>query len=61
MFMRVVTGGKFISPFEEHPTEGPHGGVNGSTNDFPSAAVFHCLQEDQVRCGAICEPLCGYR
>lgn len=42
--------------FEEHPTEGPHGSVNGPTNDFPSTAVLHGLNEDSVGCGAICEP-----
>lgn len=41
--------------FEEHPTKCPHGCVNASTNDFPSAAVFHGLKEDPVGCSAICD------
>lgn len=56
MFMRFVTVASLSAVFVEHPPEDAHGGVNGSANDFPSAAVLHCLQEDRIRCSAICEP-----
>lgn len=41
--------------FEEHPAKCSHCGVNATTNDFPSAAVFHGLNEDPVGCSAICD------
>ena len=56
MFMRLVGVASLFPPFEEHPTEGSHRGINASTNDFPRTAVLHGLDEDSVGCGAICKP-----
>ena len=55
MFMRLVGVASLFPPFEEHPPECPHCGVNCSTNDQPSSAVLHGFDEDPVGCGAICE------
>ena len=56
MFMRLVGVASLFPPIEEHPTKGPHRGVNASTNDFPRPTVLHSLDEDLVGCGAIREP-----